>query len=506
MLVCGVLAAACYAPLKLWPLALVLLIPMITLAQCLEPRRAFMCGYLYGMALVLSGLYWISVVMTTYGRVNLGLAVFIMLLAALYGGLFFASFTWLISWWKGPRWALLILAPLFWAGNEYLRAILLFGFPWCPFGQVLAAYPPMAQTAEFWSAPGLSAMVVLINMLLAWALIPGEPRWSNKTRIAYALVAVGILAAAWGWGSMRMAEVGRAMAAAPKITTTVVQANIALPVLHDRSKMAQVVGRAVTLTEQEAKKISTRPWLVVWPETAAPFYFAYQKQRSQGIIDLVDRLNMHLTLGSTGVKRSGDRSYSTNRSWLVTPELGLSFYDKVHLVPFGEYVPFPSVFFFVRAIANVGMDMLPGKAGITLKAGPAVLGPLICYESVFPYLARAQANAGANLLINQTNDAWFGRTSAPYQHISHMALRCIETRLAGARAANTGISGFVLPDGRIVDTTGIFEPGVRTRALPLMKMETFFTRHGDYLGPGGLIVGCLVGLWGWLRRRMKKEG
>lgn len=507
MVLCGLLSAAAYPPLDLWPLALVLLIPVIALAWRLTPRRALVAGYIYGMSLTLGGMYWVSVVMATYGRVDWPIVGVTLVLMALYGGMFFASFSWLIAWWRGPRVLLLVLMPFFWVGHEYLRAHLLFGFPWCPWGQALAAYPPMAQTAEWFSAPGLSALVVLVNGLLAWALVPGGPRRTRAGRWSAAVLAVAVLAAAWGWGTWRMEVVGRAMARAPKLTVSVVQANIPLNVLHDRKEIPGVMAKITALTQQEAAKVKGRPWLVVWPETAAPFYFMYDRTRSNPVLQLARRLGIYLTLGSSGLERSGNKIFPTNRAWLVWPDgQRTAYYDKVHLVPFGEYVPYPKVFFFVRAIAQVGGDMLPGKPGTVLPAGQVMLGPLICYESVFPYLARAMRRAGANLLINQTNDAWFGRTSAPYQHMSHLALRSIETRLACARAANTGISGFVLPDGRIVDTAGIFTAGVRTRSLPLMRLETFFTRHGDLLGPGGLVISCLAALWAGLWRWRNKEG
>lgn len=507
MALCGVATAAAYPPLDIWPLSFFVLIPVIILAWRLDARRALVAGYIYGMSLALSGLYWFSVVMTTYGRVSWPMVAVSLAAMAIYGGFFFASFTWLISWWRGPRAALLVLMPLFWVAHEFLRAHLLFGFPWCPFGQILAAYPTLAQSAEWFSAPGLSALVVLVNGLLAWALAPQDPARAKAGRWAAAGAAVLVVAAMWGWGAWRMAEVNRAAQKAPQLTVSVMQANIPLPILHDRSKIPQVIQKITALTEQEAKKVKQRPWLVVWPETAAPFYFRFDRIRTEPILQTAQRLGIYLTLGSSGLERAQGKLWPTNRTWLIWPDgLTTTYYDKAHLVPFGEYVPYKSVFFFVRAIAAVGGDMLPGKPGSTLPAGPATLGPLICYESVFPYLARAMRLSGANLLVNQTNDAWFGHTSAPYQHISHLTLRCIETRLACARAANTGISGFVLPDGRVVDTAGILTSGVRTRRLPLMRLETFFTRHGDLLGPAGLIISCLAALWAGLRRWRNKEG
>ena len=161
------------------------------------------------------------------------------------------------------------------------------------------------------------------------------------------------------------------------------------------------------------------------------------------------------------------------------------------------------VLFFVRAVAQIGDDFAVGTPGKVLRMGPLALGPLICYESIFPELARAMRLNGARLLVNQTNDAWFGRTSAPYQHLSHLQLRAVENRMACARAANTGISGFVLPSGRLIQSTGIYQPGLESARLPLMESLTFFTRHGDIIGPGALAAALfLLTPWaGWRARR-----
>lgn len=503
---CGALSPFCFAPYDIWPLALVVLAPLYALAWRQPPRRAFVCGHIYGMFIALAGMYWLMVVMTSHGRMDWISAGVVMLIVMLYGGLFFGFFTFMIAW-CGTRWWVVLAAPLFWVAHEYVRSIFFTGIPWCPFGQTMAGFLPLAQSAEWWSVPGLSAFVVLVNGLVAWAAAPGAPARKAGSRIAAGLAALLIVGGLWGWGSHRMGRVEEAMAAAPKLPVTVAQANIDLHVLHNRAHASKVVRRIIDLTRQQAAQVKQRPWLVVWPETAAPFYFMYEAEPSGPILAEAGRLKAFITLGSTGLVSDGAKTAPSNRTWLVSPGgVAMGYYDKAHLVPFGEYVPYSNIFFFVRAIAAVGADLKPGKPGTVLHAGPAKLGALICYESIFPYLARAMHRAGANLLVNQTNDAWFGRTSAPHQHLSHLVLRCIETRLACARAANTGVSAFVLPDGRITHRSGIFEPAAATAELPLMKMDTFFSRHGDYLGPGGLAASLILLIWGWVRRRRNKEG
>ncbi len=312
-----------------------------------------------------------------------------------------------------------------------------------------------------------------------------------------------ILGGGWLWGASRLEAVQEAMARALRLTVSVVQANVPLEELHRRGLRLANLRRQEALTRRAARRVKDRPWLVVWSESSAPFYFLSDARESLPVLALARELKAWIVVGTMGSVERGEGGYApTNRSWLVTPAgRPGGWYDKVHLVPFGEYVPLGRLLFFVRALAVVSEDFAPGQEGHLLDAGGVKLGPLICYESIFPELARAQRQRGARLLVNQTNDAWFGPTGASAQHLSHLVLRAVENRLAVARAANTGISGFVLPDGRVVQTLGLFRAGVETRSLPLMDLDTFYTRYGDLLGPGGFLASLAAAAWGWRRRR-----
>jgi apolipoprotein N-acyltransferase len=348
---------------------------------------------------------------------------------------------------------------------------------------------------------------VLVNALLARALLlRADHRGLDRRRLAAGLAAVILLGSAWLGGSWRMEQVRQAAEAAPQLTVSVVQANIPLEELWRSGFRSSVVRRHLALTAQAARQVTERPWLVVWPESAAPFYFLAEAYDSQPVLQAARDLGAFLTLGSQGLIKVGPPLVASNRAWLLNP-LGApqGYYDKVHLVPFGEYVPAPEIFFFVRAIAAMGIDFQPGGRGDTLEAGGAVLGPLICYESIFPELAQAQRQKGATLMVNQTNDSWYGRTGAAYQHMSHLVLRAVENRVAAARAANTGVSCFVLPDGRVEQATGLFVPAVETRRLPLLTLPTLFTRTGDLAGPLGLGLSLALWLWAFISGRRKPE-
>ncbi len=495
----GLVLACAFPPVDLWPLSLVGLVPFILLARRLSPRRALAAGWLGGVALYLGLMYWVVVVMITYGGVHWSAALLALLLFAIYLGAYMALFCWALS--LGVRRGIspLLAGPLVWAGFEWLRGIILTGVPWLPLCMGLSGNLPLVQSAELWSTSGLSLLAVLINALVTQAAWP-SPRASAPWRRVLALVvAAALVAGGWLWGGWRFDQAEARAKAAPTMPVSVVQANVSLPMLWQKKLRPVVIERHMRPTRRAAADNPSRPWLVVWPESAAPFYFLRDARPSLPVLALAKELDAYIMLGSLGAVREDKLLKVSNRSWLIGPDgREAGFYDKVHLVPFGEYVPLGQVLFFVRAVAQIGQDFAVGTPGKVLKVGPVAVGPLICYESIFPELARAMHRNGARLLVNQTNDAWFGRTSAPFQHLSHLQLRAIENRLACARAANTGISGFVLPSGRVIQATGIYEPGLESARLPLMNEATFFTRHGDIIGPSALIAALLlavVGLW-----------
>ncbi len=500
----GLVSAAAFAPWDLWPLALIGLAPLAWLLWDLTPRRAFTAAWLFGSTLKLAQLTWLTHVMTVYGQLPWPLAVLVLVLFAAFLGLFPGLAGGATALARRVGLSPLIGLPLAWAGQEWLLEWVFTGFPWLPWGVGLAPALPLVQSAELWGAHGLSAAAALVCCLLARAA--RWPKGAGRAGSLAALAAAVILVAGgWLWGQQRVQQVRALAAAAPKLSVTVVQGDIDLYRLWNKKLRLSNVMRQVELSREAAQQGVQRPWLVVWPESAAPFFFLRQGRPSAPVLDAARRLRAYITLGSEGALERGQDLLPTNRAWLVGPDgRPRGFYDKVHLVPFGEYVPWSKVLFFVRAMAVIGADFAPGSKGDLLKAGPVVIGPLICYESIFQELARAQVLRGAQLLVNQTDDAWFGPTGASRQHASHLVLRAVENRRAVARAANTGVSCFVLPDGEIKDATALFTPAWRTRRLPLMNQRTVFTRMGPLVGPGGgafMLALCALAIW-----RARKKG
>ncbi len=239
-----------------------------------------------------------------------------------------------------------------------------------------------------------------------------------------------------------------------------------------------------TMNIYEEMTLATRPYkpaLIVWPETATPFFFQNNPVFRPRVEELPRRVGAPLLFGTPAFEDLGGTLKFYNRAYLLS-EKGdiIGTYDKIHLVPFVEYVPMRSLFFFVDKLANGAAGDF--SRGTTTQPIPTAIGPvgtLICYEAIFPESARLFARNGAALLVNITNDAWFGTTSAPYQHFSMARLRAIETRLFFIRAANTGITAVVDPTGTCEVKTDIFTRTVALGDVIVKPRTTFYTRFGD---------------------------
>jgi len=281
----------------------------------------------------------------------------------------------------------------------------------------------------------------------------------------------------WFYGKIRIETTDKLVSASHKARVSVIQGNIEQSDKWDPALQYSATKKYLDLS---ASVTAEKPDLVVWPETAAPFYFLYDTALTEKVQRGIAETGVSFLIGSPSLMQVDDSIEYYNSAYLVGPDGIVSGkYDKVHLVPFGEYVPLKKWLPFLGKIVEHVGDFQPGKKGTIISLNGQSIGVLICYELIFPYLSRAEVKNGAGLLVNITNDAWYGKTSAPYQHFSMAAFRAVENRRALVRAANTGISGFIDPSGRIISSTAIFEDAVMTRNVPILREITFYTRFGD---------------------------
>jgi apolipoprotein N-acyltransferase len=259
------------------------------------------------------------------------------------------------------------------------------------------------------------------------------------------------------------------------ITAGLAQGDIDQSLKWDASYQRSTVRRYIELSEKLAGEAKLD--LLVWPETAMPFYLQEPGSLSTLARGLAADIKTPVLTGAPGLLRTEPNDYVLfNRAYLIGPKGRLlASYDKRHLVPFGEYVPFQEILPLDKLVAGIG-DFQAGKTGAPLVCGPMSLGVLICYEAIFPELAQDLVERGANLLVNISNDAWFGDSSAPWQHLSHAVLRTVEQGRAMVRSTNTGVSVLIGPHGRILKRAPQFEAAILTGQLPLSNRKTIYHR------------------------------
>jgi apolipoprotein N-acyltransferase len=466
--------------------AWVALVPLLlALDRARSTSHGFRLGYLTGAVSSLGIVYWTAQVVVQYGGVGRPLAIAVMVLLCLALALFPSLFGWTVARWRralGP--AALLLAPVAWVGTEILRGHTLFSFSWCLLGYSQHANLPMIQVSRFAAVYGVSFVVAAVSAALAYMAAERRPR----ARRAAGLAAAALLGAVWADGARQLRTPS---VEAARLRVGLVQASILQDEKWDPDKAWDNIRRHYELTRRAAAGGAR---LVVWPESALPFYLDRSPAVAEDLRGLVRSLGIHLLLGNDDREEGPGL---TDRIWvgakMLDPGGALTLrYHKMRLVPFGEYVPVQSVLtlggrFQARVVQQVG-EFTPGTEAVVAPVDGHRLGAFICYEAIFPDLVRRFAAGGADLLVNITNDAWYGWSSAPYQHLAMATFRAVENGKYLVRAANTGFSAVVDPRGRVLERTPLFAPAVVVRDVPVVPGRTFYGRHGDLFA-----WGCLGG-------------
>lgn len=488
--VSGLLFALAFPPFG-WPILLPLALTpwLVALAREESRLRALASGFVFGLAYWCASIPWIFYVVTHYGGQPpaLGVASLVILAAIL------AQWPAFVAWGVvacapagSPR--RLGAFPLLWMASEHARGVVYKGFPWNLTAHALYRHPIWLQTASLWGVFGVGACVVAVTALLAAAII----RRSGRP-LAWAAALVLL---AGGFGAMRLA---RPPAPGREVTVALLQPN-----LTEEGRMTRegAEARYATVLEQARAAAREGPSLLVIPESSLPAFWDTSPLLRRDLTALT-------ALGSAILfndvdEVSEDRYYNAAR--LLSPEgLANPSYHKVHLVPFGEYVPLPRLFFFVRRISQTTIgEFSPGASPEVLRAPPFAIGVGICYEIIYPSLSREQTAAGANLLATISNDSWYGRAGAQEQHFAGAVLRAVENERDLVRAAITGISGIVDERGRILARSPADERATLTGAVHLRDGITPWTRWGwtiPIAADFAALAVLLFGLARWVRAR-----
>ncbi len=476
----------------LWLLAWIGLVPLLRGLDGQTPARAFARAYLCGILFFAGTLYWL-VHVTLPGMVLLAAYL------AVYFGLFGLGYNFLDR--HNVPWKPFALASL-WTLLEYVRAHFLTGFGWSSLGQSQSGNILVIQIAELTGMYGVTFLVVLINCFFKEALgSVGTRDLSRKNALKLSFfVPVIVLALVAGYGASRLAVLRRAGSRpAPRAAIAVIQANIPQSMKWYEPAWPDILARYKILTGAAAKE---RPDLIIWPETSYPGILWEDEKLFEELKGFVARLGIPLLVGS--VVREDGRYY--NAAVLLSKDgKVLRQYKKIHLVPFGEYIPLRFLFPFLEHIVPIA-DFTAGEeySVFEVPGGDAgrFFSVLICFEDTLGGIARQFVRQGAGLLVNITNDAWFRDTKAPFMHAQAAVFRAVENRRELVRAANTGVSCFIDASGRVTraveDEHGkkTYVPGYAIAELRFDRQKTFYTRYGDVF-----ILACAGLLWAAVRGR-----
>jgi apolipoprotein N-acyltransferase len=460
--------------------AWIALTPLIIAAwQADSLRRTFFLGLLAGGVYFWGTLYWLIETMTTFGGLSTVTAVFAAFLLVAYLSLFPAAFAVLLS--RSRRafgaGALALAAPI-WVTTELGRQYVWDGFPWELLGYSQVTLLPIAQTASIVGVYGISLLLAFVaSAVAALVLLNGRARW------VYSAIAVTLVAGLMWWGTARL-RTSALLRAGDPVRVAVIQGNIEQEDKWNPELRDAITDKYSGMTRQA---LGAGASFVLWPESSTPFYFEHDLIRGATIRRLARESGATLLIGSDQVEpvkathpeQKPEAKYY-NAAFLVRPDGQVgAVYRKMHLVPFGEYVPLQNLFFFVGPIVEAVSAFTPGQEPVLLPVGGHMVSTAICYEVIFPDLIRSFVGKGSEMLTTITNDAWYGRSSAAYQHWDQASMRAIEQGRYLARAANTGISGFVDPYGRVLKKTDLFHEAVVVEDLRFIKDRTVYSRIGD---------------------------
>ena len=449
-------------------------------AEFLAPATAwqgFWLGYVSGVIWYVGSNYWIFYVMHVFGGIGLATSVMLQLMYALYLALYHGLFGLLLaliaSRRNGFSLRALVFTPFSWVAVELARTYIT-GFPWDLLGTTQIDNIPLSRVATVTGVYGISFEIVLVNTALAAAFL--VPRARRKVLLTASLAAAIALHA------------GKLVHPPPLPATngaTLVQANVAILDSGDWTldNLTQTLDSLQALSVRP--KFSTRgtPGLILWPESPAPFFVSDLHVRHT-LADVARNTDSYIIAGTLGIEHAGDPArqpdiynsaavISLNGAWTAR-------YDKIHLVPFGEFVPFETLFSFASGLTQQVGTFARGKSRQPLQGGDTKIGTFICYEAIFPDEVRQFAKNGAELFVNISNDGWYGEGGAPWQHLNQARMRAVENDRWLLRDTNTGITAVIDPYGRVVAEAPRNQRTQLQAAYSLVETTTFYTRHGDW--------------------------
>jgi apolipoprotein N-acyltransferase len=428
--------------------------------------------------------YWTGATVQTFGGLPWPVAVIVSLLLVFYMALYVALASGITAYLvRRLGWIGIPLGAAAWVTLEYTRGFMFGGFPWIPLGNTMVTLLPIAQLASVGGVYALSLFVALINAGFALVIVSATRMQRASLAATLALIAVVSV-----WGGMRLSSNTLVEDGTP-VRVGLVQANIAQVDKWNPGKAGSIVERYLSLTRQA---VAEGAQLVLWPESATPFVFEEEPVGASLVRNIVQSTGVPLLFGTDEIERGSPNRYYNSAFMLDTGGATAAVYRKMHLVPFGEYVPFKDLLFFVKPLVESVSDFTPGPFVTMLPVNGHMMSTAICYEVTYPSLMREAVRQGSELLTTITNDAWYGESSAPFQHFEMAALRSIEQGRYLVRAANTGITGIVDPYGRVLARTSLGETTVVVGEARFIQAKTLYATMGDRVAHAAIVLTALA--------------
>ena len=481
----GLALAAAFPKIDLNLFAWVAFVPLFHAIEHQPLRRVFGYSWVQGFVCFIGSLYWVVIALHDFARVPTMLAVLPMLLLAAIMAVYSATAIWsgvFITRRLGI--ASMLALPIAWTALEWVRTYFPIGFPWNLLGYAAYRNIELIQFAEFTGVYGISALIMFFNLVTYAVIFQVHPR---RVQTAGLGVLTAAMALALMFGSWRVHQLST-VTPQGSLQIAMVQGDIPQSLKWDPKFLETSFDVYRTQSEAAAQRGAD---LIVWPEAAATFFFqpanrypaqfAVDAAYRQRLLELAARTGEPILFGAPALGIEDNRVGFYNRAYLVSGSGTVEgWYDKIQLVPFGEYVPLRTLFggLVNRVVAGFG-DMFAGREQTLFEVHGAQLAVLICYESVFPNLTRTAVKRGAEILVNITNDAWYGTSSAPYQLLTMAAMRSVETKAPMVRVANTGISAIIQSDGTITARTALFKRGTETEHVYWRQEKTVYVEIGD---------------------------
>lgn len=483
------------------------LVPLLVALADKPPALAAALSFPAGVAFFAGVLYWVTIV-PGYSSVDV-------LLSGTYLGSYWALFGGALAWVsRRTRLPLVLTAPSLWVATEYLRSHAGFvALPWALLGHSQYLNVPLIQMASVTGVYGLSFLIVMVNATLARVVLAllrtadAKPLRLRPMLLPPILATVSMLAIALAYGSLVISQ----QRASDALPVTVLQTNIAQILKWQPEFRHRHLLIHAKLTKEAAK--NGTPALVVWPETSVQGGLTRDLTLMNAVFGLAKETNTHLLVGSAARPKFGPREFRSghrfNSAFLMSPAGGLvGQYNKIRLVPFAEYLPHDGRLPWPARYRSQASNILPGADYTVFPLRGSRFAVLICWENIFPDLARRFALNGADFLVNMTNEAWFAATAAPRQFLAINVFRAVENRLSVVRSANIGISGFIDPNGRIIGTVGNGASDVEghlTMEVPISRERTFYTRHGDLFAHAVLFAAAGMIVISFVRPRTEAD-